>query len=358
MQKRGRRFPSSRWSLNWRAWSFAPVAILLLLGFLPRYAGTAETVARERRLTLPASGGSSPAGAAAQKVWLVDRSVSFETYSNGLRIDLNFAVSNQHRGSYPVFPLNGGSGPVRYGTVPAGIVYHTTESHLAPFEEDQNRRLKQIGRNLIEVVRQERGYHYVIDRFGRVFRVVEESDAANHAGKSVWADASGIYVNLNSSFLGIAFESQTGAAEQVTPAQISAGRMLTQMLRARYSIPAGNCVTHAQVSVNPLNMRIGEHTDWGSQFPFAAMGLPDNYAVPPPSLYAFGFDYDDAFLHAISSAQNGAPWRGLALADDQVARQAAAEGLSAARYRRILQHRYKDIAALLEQRQEQSGGSS
>jgi len=42
--------------------------------------------------------------------------------------------------------------------------------------------------------------------------------------------------------------------------------MLTDMLRKRYGIPAGNCVTHAQVSVNPSNLLIGYHIDWASSF--------------------------------------------------------------------------------------------
>ena len=40
------------------------------------------------------------------------------------------------------------------------------------------------------------------------------------------------------------------------------------MLRAKYRIPESNCVTHAQVSVNPDNMLVGYHTDWSGNFPF------------------------------------------------------------------------------------------
>jgi len=271
-------------------------------------------------------------------------------YSNGLRVDLTFTVANRPRAHFPIFPLTGSTGATRTGTAPVGIVYHTTESHLVPFQEDENRRLTQLGRNLLELIRRERCYHYVIDRFGRVFRVVEESDAANHSGNSVWADAGGVYVNLNDSFLGVSFEGQTGAVDEVTPAQMTAAKVLTEMLRARYNIRAENCVTHAQVSVNPLNMRIGSHVDWASKFSFAALGLPDNYAIPLPSLYAFGFGYDTVFLQV-----TGQRWKGLDLAERQVENQAAAEGLSVPRYRAILQHRYKDIAAALKQQSE--GGS-
>lgn len=279
------------------------------------------------------------------RIWRVEASDGLEVYSNGLRIDLTFAVANRPRERYPIFPLAGAGVATRYGDRPVGVVFHTTESHLAPFEEDENHRLKQLGRNLLEVVRRERAYHYVIDRFGRVFAVVKESDAANHAGKSVWADTNGIYVNLNDSFLGVAFEGQTGVNETiVNPAQLTAARALTGMLRARYHLLAESCVTHAQVSVNPSNMRIGSHTDWAGNFPFAGLGLPDNYALAPPSIYAFGFQYDESFIRA-----TGGRWKGLVLAEEQVARQAAAEGTPVTQYRAILQHRYKDIAATLNE---------
>jgi hypothetical protein len=108
-------------------------------------------------------------------------------------------------------------------------------------------------------------------------------------------------------------------------------------------MPAENFVTHAQVSINPQNMRMASHTDWARDFPFAALGLPDNYGVAPASLYAFGFSYDDTFLKI-----SGGGWKGLSLAEDQLARQALKAGASPAQLRAMLQHRYKDIAAALK----------
>ena len=128
-------------------------------------------------------------------------------------------------------------------------------------------------------LRHKRAYHFVIDRFGRVFRIVQESDSANHAGRSVWADETLKYINLNHSFLGVSFETQTrsgAAASTLNPAQIYAGRMLTEMLRSKYRIAPRNCVTHAQVSVNAAQMLVGYHTDWAANFPFS----------PTPVLYS------------------------------------------------------------------------
>jgi hypothetical protein len=330
------------------------LAFPAILVFAPRphSSGSAETVSRERKLLAPPStaAGEAPSSAV-PRVWRVDHSATTDIYSNGLRIDLTLAVANRRRADFNIYSMRGGTDAAKHGNAPVGIIYHTTESHMAPFAEEENRRLKQLGRNLVEGIRRERAYHYVIDRFGRVFNVVLESDAANHAGYSGWADDDGIYVNLNDSFIGVSFEGQTDAADDITPAQIAAARVLTQMLRSRYEIRAENCVTHAQVSVNPSNMRMGAHTDWGAKFPFTAIGLPDNYALPPASIYVFGFEYDSVFLRSA----NGDKWSGLALANARVEQDAAAQQAPVEEYRATLRRRYKEIAAALKK--ESEGGT-
>jgi len=278
------------------------------------------------------------------EVWMVERNASEEVFSNGLHIDTRFAVSNHPR-SYLAFPVNGSSGgrAVRR-SVPAGIVFHTTESLQVPFEARQNGALKRIGESLLEYVGRRCAYHYLIDRFGRVFRVVAEQDAANHAGYSVWADDHWLYLNLNESFLGMSFEARTGggkAGAHLSPAQLRSAAMLTELLRGRYRIPAANCVTHLQVSVNPDNMRVGYHTDWASGFPFEQVGLPDNYAEPLPSLVTFGFVCDTALrtaagprlLEAIERAEAGFEER------------AGAAGMSLPAFRRSLQRQYRVLLA-------------
>lgn len=281
-------------------------------------------------------------------VWLVDKSDEYETYSNGLKIDDRYAVSNENRLFYPVYQreANGSSEPEEWRSEPAGIVFHTTETDQARFEPDQTTALKRIGKEVLTFVQQNRSYHFVIDRFGQVFRIVYESDIANHAGNSVWADDTGLYVNLNNSFLGVAFETQTahGDTPSANEAQIHSARILTEMLRGKYHIRASNCVTHAQVSVNPSNMLIGYHTDWAGNFPFTEIGLPDNYATPPPSIYAFGFRYDIAFVHATGARL----WQGLAAAEDQMRDSAAASKLSLPQYRSMLQKKYKDVMVTLK----------
>ncbi len=272
----------------WRRGAMLARVVLLLIALAAILFAASFIRATPRVLPPPPLAATLPT----TRVWLVDRAGDSETYSNGLRVDNSFAVANRTR------------------EISAGIVFHATESAQAPFESEHNEDLKRIGESLLDYIRRRRSYNFVVDRFGRVFRVVRESDAANHAGHSVWADANALYAGLNDSFLGVAFEART----EITSARVRSGAMLTEMLRTRYAIPAENCVTHAQVSVNPSNMRMGYHVDWAAGLPFAGLGLPDNYATPPPAIWAFGFEADDAFRavageslrRAIEAAQSAA----------------------------------------------------
>ena len=272
------------------------------------------------------------------EVWLVDQSGGSETYSNGLRVDNHFLTPN-HARAYQAFPLNGGPGLPR--TRPAGIVFHTTESLQAPFEAGQNRVLKRIGQSLLEYVRQKRAYHFLVDRFGRVYRIVQDSDAANHAGHSVWADDQSVYVNLNESFLGVAFELATeagGTDNGMSAAQLRAGGMLVEMLRSRYGIAAANCVTHGQVSVNPSNMLVGYHVDWASSFPFESVGLKDNYAQPLAAVWTSGFAANAAFMRAAGPRLSASA----TAAEQSLEEMAHAVGLSPRAYRKALQKQYRE----------------
>jgi len=281
------------------------------------------------------------------QVWLVEERGALETYSNGLHISNEYFTSTRPR-TYRSFDQSSWrASAVR--NQPAGIVFHTTESTLAPFDPSANARLKRNGRGLLEFARNRHLYHFVIDRFGRVFRLVAETDYANHAGFSVWADGREIYWGLNQSFFGVAFEAQTAesndspAGEIATPAQIDSARLLTEALRSKYRIPASDCVTHAQVSVNPQNLRLGYHTDWADNFPFREIGLSDNYEMPIAAVTLFGFDFDTAFVRATG----GHVWKGLVAAEEQLVRDAAAHGTTYEIFRRTLQRRYREWLATL-----------
>ena len=122
--------------------------------------------------------------------------------------------------------------------------------------------------------------------------------------------------------------------------RLETGRALVEMLRARYAIPRLDCVTHAQVSVNRDNGEIGWHTDFASGFPFEELGLPDNYALPPASLYLAGFDYDRGFLRSAGSPM----LRGIDLAEGMLHREAISVNLSESRYRGKLRERYQNLS--------------
>lgn len=275
-------------------------------------------------------------------VWLVRSGNGFDEYSNGLRVINTWRYGGKARVVYPAFPAMGGE--LRWRSDPAGIVYHATESYPLSLALESQPEVPRRVKYLLDYVRRRQLYHFVIDRSGRVFSVVPESDIANHAGKSVWGDDQYVYVNLNASFLAVAFENQAHRRSvPITEEQIRTARLLTAMLRARYGIPAVDCVTHAQVSVNPSNMMIGYHTDWAGNFPFQQIGLSDNYAQPFAAMYVFGFDYDRALI----AAAGNRVWTGLLTTHEQIRQRAAASGESVPEYKSSLQRRYREILANL-----------
>jgi hypothetical protein len=271
----------------------------------------------------PNAGKNQPEGA----VWLVESRGGTEVYSNGLQLRNEFQVRNTARRN-----------------VPSCIVYHTSESQMMELAAERAERLQRLGKALIDYVREERANHFVVDRFGRVFRIVAESDTAYHAGHSLWADRQREYVQLNDKFFGIVFESETRKGDEMpemTAGQRTAGRLLTEMLRSRYQLPASNCVTHAQVSVNPAKRRIGWHTDWAENFPFADLGLPDNYERPIPAISHFDFLYDAHFFASTGARM----WRGVVAAEDVVRVEAERRGVSVATLRQELYSHYQQSIA-------------
>lgn len=328
----------------WKGWAPALLTLaaglgtLLIMGSRPRpgVPPAENASARPHPLaTTRAAAGTPP------DVWLVETKAEMETYSNGLQIDVRF-TSGTHRRSYLAFPEAGGA-PVRREE-PVGIVFHTTESQQAPFEPSANGTLKRIGESLLEYVRRKQAYNFVIDRFGRVFRVVPEGDAANHSGHSAWADRDYSYINLNESFLAIAFEAASprpAREAQINPAQVRAAGILLEWLRGRYHIAAANCVVHAQVSVNPSAMLVGVHVDWATGFPFAEIGLPDNYVQPLPAIWAYGFDCDADFTGKAGLEMRAGIDAGRAV----LAGKAEENGVSPEQYRKSLRQRYRAMSA-------------
>src|SRR5580698_5411248 len=88
-QMMGKSRPNRR--AGWGHVASMAVGLLAMVAIVPLPTGTAETFAKERHLVVaPSQQSRTPL--TMPRVWLVDRSNSTELYSNGLRIDLTFAV--------------------------------------------------------------------------------------------------------------------------------------------------------------------------------------------------------------------------------------------------------------------------
>lgn len=258
----------------------------------------------------------SEAGLPLDKVWLVEKTDAYELYSNSARIQTEFETTGAERKFYRFelekLPDTGDDAGLH--AKPVGILYHISESDLLPFSDKYNDSLIHHSESLLEYARRNKLYNYLIDRFGRIFRIVADDGVAHHAGNSIWTDGRYAYVNLNSSFIGVSFEGKSSAgkgAEGINEAQIYAARVLTAVLRSKYQINDANCTAHGLVSTNPTSRLLGHHTDWVANFPFEAVGLTNKYDNEMQAISRFGFAYDQAYLRA----GGGGRWAGLIKAD-------------------------------------------
>lgn len=358
----GRAVPPGRDEPRRRARAGLPAAIALGVGGLlaaayqvtrPVAAGPPLPVAPAAVRPVAEALPPLPAGVAPRQMWLVDKGPGWELYSNGLRVDTTYAVTGDPR-LFRVFDAKAGMQEALHDK-PVGILFHTSESDIWPLEESFNERLRDSSQGLLRYLRRHRVYNYLIDRFGQVFRVVEETDKANHAGNSVWSRGDQVFLNLNNAFLGVSFETrwEGGRALPITQAQLGAGRSLTAYLRQRWDIPAETCVTHGLTSVNPQKHLIGHHLDWARGFPFEAFGLPDQYQRAAPTVALFGFGYDDRFVSVM-----GEPWPGVREAERMLAEEATGLGRTMAELRKERQERFDAWVAEQGKAEAQRGGAT
>ncbi len=321
-----------------------PAAVLLAVGALlaTAYQATRPVAAGApspgARATLPPVAESLPAlpvGVAPSRIWLVEKGEGWELYSNGLRVDSTYATSGDPR-RFRIFDARRGMQEATYDR-PVGILFHTSESDIWPLEESFNEKLRDSSQGLLRYLRRNRVYNYLIDRFGQVFRVVEEGDKANHAGHAVWTQGDKVFLSLNNAFLGVSFETrwEGGRALPITQAQLAAGRSLTDYLRQHWDIAADMCVTHGLTSVNVQKHLIGHHLDWARGFPFEAFGLPNQYGKAAPTVALFGFGYDDRLVSVM-----GEPWPGVREAERLLAEEASGTGKTVAEVRKERQERF------------------
>jgi hypothetical protein len=309
----------------------------------------AEAVPDPNRAGQPITSVPDVPGYAPGQIWLVESGDGYELYSNGARILTEFQTDGPARRFF-AFPRESSTpdDAIEHTVSPIGIVFHTSQSHIAPFSQEYNEKLRTSSRALLQYVRDHRLYNYVIDRFGRIYRLVPDEAVAEHAGNSVWADGGALYVDISDSFIGVCFEASWStdskiAPDQLNEAQIYAGRALTTMLRSRYSIADENCVTHALVSVSPVSKLVGFHMDWGTGFPFEALDLSNKYDVTIPSVVEFGFDRDSSLDRLLG----GRPWPGILDADSKLSARAIERGVTVDTLRGDLQKRYSSYRSWL-----------
>jgi hypothetical protein len=183
-----------------------------------------------------------------QHVWRAEEGDSYEVYSNGLRIENTFVAPSRTRGQYFAYRRVPGTwGVIRHPAFsmanPAGIVFHQTESLQAAFEPSQARRLTRIGQELLEFVRRRHCYHFVVelrpgmaDRAGDRCRVSFRALGVGRSGEGVREPE----LVVPGCRVGIRRQRNAfwGAGHSL--------RLLVEWLRNRYSIPASNCVAHAE----------------------------------------------------------------------------------------------------------------
>ncbi len=300
----------------------------------------------------------SEAGLPLDKVWLAEKGDGYEFYSNGSRILTQYETAGETQAFYSFENqrLTEDVGDIALQTKPVGIIYHLTESDLLPFSDKYNASLIYNSETLMEYAARHKLYHYLIDRFGRIYRIVNDEHIAYHAGNSIWSDGKHTWVNLNASFLGVSFEGKSTAgkgADGINEAQIYAARVLTAVLRSKYQINDANCTTHGLVSTNPAARLLGHHTDWVAGFPFEAVGLSNKYEVEMLAISRLGFAYDQAYI----TAAGGKKWAGLSKAEAVLWEEAKQHGLVIEEQRRALWENYRRAYAKQHALDEQRGAA-
>ncbi|RPJ78435.1 MAG: N-acetylmuramoyl-L-alanine amidase, partial [Deltaproteobacteria bacterium] len=233
------------------------------------------------------------------------------------------------------------------------------------YRPEMTQSIKEYSRLLIRYLNKKKSYHYFIDRFGKIYRLIREDHAAFHSGNSIWADDEFLYLDLNHAFIGVCFEgkdfetnkpSDTAMKKEnqqaivpmeqssINEAQLISGKELTDWLRVKYKIPQNNCVPHGLASVNPYDRLIGHHLDLSHGFPFDFFEIRNKYEEPIPAITEFGFTYDNYFVEIF----NGKLWPGIAASEKIIIECAKEKRMSVTDYRKMLNGKFKQIFAQMK----------
>ena len=123
--------------------------------------------------------------------------------------------------------------------------------------------------------------HYLVCEDGKIYRLVDESRMAWHAGHSAWEG----HRNLNGITIGIEFANRNNGTDAYDPPQLLAGAQLVRSIKMRYGLPDRNVLTHQLIAPDRKNdprafpwERFKPSTDLGNYKEFP--GLP--YKVYQP----------------------------------------------------------------------------
>jgi hypothetical protein len=117
--------------------------------------------------------------------------------------------------------------------------------------------------------------HYVIDKAGHISQLVQDEDAAWHAGRAKWHGVT----DINAVSLGVELENANDGRDPYPPAQLAAAHWLCQDKIARYNIERADVVRHLDIAIPR-----GRKTDpAGFPWPLFADSLyMDAPPLPPP----------------------------------------------------------------------------
>lgn len=155
--------------------------------------------------------------------------------------------------------------------------------------------------------------HYLIDEDGAIYRLVDESKRAWHAGVSHWRGKSS--VNARSVGIELVNPGHEFGYRPFTEAQMQALESLARDVVARHPIPRGNIVGHCDVAPTRKSDP-GELFDW-RRLALAGIGIwPTNKIVEPvtesdvaSALARIGYDTTDLHAAIVAFQRRFAPHR-------------------------------------------------
>lgn len=102
--------------------------------------------------------------------------------------------------------------------------------------------------------------HYLIDKSGRIYRLVSDDLSAWHAGKSRWRGLSATDIALGS--IGIELENRNDGRDPYPPAQLDSLVELSHMLVVKYGILSDMVVRHLDIAIPPGRKTDPAGLDW------------------------------------------------------------------------------------------------